>query len=77
MLRLGPEEGRAEQQCLHPEPLNEPGLLDPSFSGCVKVFVVVGDAGSLQKCRRRRASSRRALPGLQPALPNRLMSGAA
>lgn len=45
MLRLGPQEGGEEQQRLHREPLNEPGPLDPSSSGCVKVFVVVGDAG--------------------------------
>lgn len=42
MLHLVSQEGLADQQRLHPEPLNEAALFDPSFTRGVKVFVVVG-----------------------------------
>lgn len=58
------QKGLADQQRLHPEPLNQPDPLDPPFTGCVKVLVVVArkPAGvqqddSLQQNTRARAAA--------------------
>lgn len=74
MLRLVSQDGPADQR---PEPLNEPAPLDPWFTGCVKVCVVVGDGGKPAEVQQEDSLQHNTAARLQPALHNRLMSGVA